>query len=172
MSSVNAQSGNAASSSSSSSTRMTGFGNPRFEGAAKKNSGSSLNVTSPKALLGAISNAAGFSNPTRQQLERSLSQEKVYSPSHFNLSLLQHTSASCCTAVRFHPHRLQQGPSARRLPAPVAWGSFQGCWMPLLCFMQSCGSGCSDAELVSRWMHMVGRMTGLQGTSPAPWAGV
>ncbi len=61
---------------------MTGFGNPRFEGAAKKSSSASLNVTSPKAILGAISNAAGFSNPTRQQLERSLSQEKVQSPSH------------------------------------------------------------------------------------------
>ena len=58
----------------------TGFGNPRFEGANKKSSGGgSMNVTSPKAILGAISNAAGFSNPTRQQLERSLSQEKVAS---------------------------------------------------------------------------------------------
>ncbi|CAL5227111.1 g10020 [Coccomyxa viridis] len=75
VSSASSQSGNAAASSSSS--RMTGFGNPRFEGAAKKSSNASLNVTSPKAILGAISNAAGFSNPTRQQLERSLSQEKV-----------------------------------------------------------------------------------------------
>ena len=63
---------------SSSSGRMTGFGNPRFEGANKKSSSvSGMNVTSPKALLGAISTAAGFSNPTRQQLERSLSQDKV-----------------------------------------------------------------------------------------------
>ena len=57
-----------------------GFGNPRFEGANNKSSrGGSINVASPKAILGAISNAAGFSNPTRQQLERSLSQEKVAS---------------------------------------------------------------------------------------------
>ena len=69
------------SAASSGSSRMTGFGNPRFEGAAaKKSARGSLDVTSPKAILGAISTAAGFSNPTRQQLERSLSQEKVQSP--------------------------------------------------------------------------------------------
>ena len=57
---------------------MTGFGNPRFEGANKRSSSvGGMNVTSPKALLGAISTAAGFSNPTRQQLERSLSQDKA-----------------------------------------------------------------------------------------------
>jgi len=75
VSSVSAQSGNGASSSS----RMTGFGNPRFEGASKMSSSAAVNVTSPKAILGAISNAAGFSNPTRQQLERNLSNEKVMS---------------------------------------------------------------------------------------------
>ena len=79
---------------------MTGFGNPRFEGAAKKSSSASLNVTSPKAILGAISNAAGFSNPTRQQLERSLSQEKVRIPSHVPPPHSQHISISCCTAMR------------------------------------------------------------------------
>ena len=73
VSSVSSQSGNGASSSG----KMTGFGNPRFEGASKKSSNAGVNVTSPKAILGAISNAAGFSNPTRQQLERTLSNETV-----------------------------------------------------------------------------------------------
>ena len=108
---ISSQGGNAA--PSSSSGRMTGFGNPRFEGVGKKSSSvGGMNVTSPKALLGAISTAAGFSNPTRQQLERSLSQDKartspwlklkeILLPCAFLLSLSVTTvSAACLSRLR------------------------------------------------------------------------
>lgn len=97
VSSVSAQSGNGASSS-----KMTGFGNPRFEGASKKSSSAAVNVTSPKAILGAISNAAGFSNPTRQQLERNLSNEKVTALPCSPLSRLD-SPILCCVSCPVQP---------------------------------------------------------------------
>lgn len=109
-----------------------------------------MNVTSPKAILGAISNAAGFSNPTRQQLERSLSQEKVASraalpsaaPSLEGSSRDQH-------AWPLPPCLLQQG-SEHSFPQETA-----------SCFSMS------NNIFVHRWMLMVERMTGHQGTTPA-----
>ena len=144
VSSASLQGGNNAASSSSSS-RMTGFGNPRFESVNKKSSGvGGMNVTSPKALLGAISNAAGFSNPTRQQLERSLSQEKVRLP------------VLCCRPLYFsyRPFSLpgvapSQHPAECRVVTAVA--------MTLV-------------TIHCRLMRMGVKMIGHQATSPAPSA--